>query len=108
MGLLAASVTQQQMIAYKNDLEYKISLIEESKMHLAAASTELINAGTDLDPENPMVKQIEQRKERLNLLEKKLDMQLNTLRSQLKLADSNLRMASEQVDGSLKGGHYGR
>ena len=102
MGLLAASVTQQQMVAYKNDLEYKISLIEQSKMNLQAASNELVNAGTDLDPESPMVKQIEQRKERLNLLEKNLDMQLNTMKSQLSLAEGNLEAAGKEVDSSIK------
>jgi len=104
MGLLAASVTQQQLIAYKNDLEYKISQIEESKRSISASSTNLVSVGTDLDPESPMVKQIEQRKERLNMLEKKLDMQLNTYKTQLALTEKNLQSANEEVKSSLKGG----
>ena len=103
MGLLAAEVTKQQMIAYKHDIEYKIMLIQQSKMNLSSSLNELLTAGTDMDPESPMVKQIEQRKERLNLLEKKLDMQLEELKTKLELAESNLREAEGQVKNALKG-----
>lgn len=102
MGLIAATVTKQYLIAYKNELEYKMMLIRQSKLGLDEATSELLNAGTDMDPENPMVKQLEQRKERLNLLEKKLDMQLEEYETKLKMVEANLKSCDEMISSSLK------
>lgn len=98
MGIIAATVTQQYLIAYKNDLEYKISLIQQAKLGLADSVKDLLNAGSDLDPENPAVKQLEQRKERLNLLEKKLDMQLAEYQQKLNMVEQNLK----STEGMMK------
>lgn len=103
MGLIAASVNKQFLIAYKNELEYKITLIYQAKLGLTDSSNDLLNAGTDLDPENPVVKQLEQRRARLNLLEKKLDMQLEEYQTKLKMVEGNLKVCDEMINSSLKG-----
>jgi len=102
MGLIAASVTKQYLIAYKNELEYKISLINQAKLGLSSTVSDLLNAGTDMDPDDPAVKQLEQRKERLNLLEKKLDMELDEYEVRLKMVESNLKAADAQISSSIK------
>lgn len=102
MGLIAATVNKQYLIAYKNELEYKMSLIRQSKMSLEATTSDLLNAGTDMDPENPAVKQLEQRRERLNLLEKKLDMQMEEYETKLKMVESNIGACDKQIEGALK------
>lgn len=102
MGLIAATITKQYLIAYKNELEYKMTLIRQAKLGLAESSTELLNAGTDLNPEDPTVKQLEQRKERLNLLEKKLDMQLDEYEVKLKMIDKNIEACEQQISGAIK------
>lgn len=102
MGLIAATVTNQYLLAYQNELEYKVMLIRESKLGLSEAVNELLNVGTDLDPENPAVKQLEQRKERLNLLEKKLDMQLEEYETQLKMIEKNREHCEEMIKNSIK------
>ena len=99
MGLVAATVTKHYLIAYRNELEYKMTLIRQSKLSLAEAANELLNVGSDLDPESPMVKQLEQRKERLNLLEKKLDMQMEDYKVKLEMVEANLK-ACEDMEGS--------
>lgn len=104
MGLIAAAVNKQYLIAYQNELEYKISLIQQSKLGLSKSVEDLLNAGTDLDPENPMVKQLEQRRARLNLLEKQLDMQLEEYETQLKMVHGNMKMCDEMMNSALKGG----
>lgn len=103
MGLIAATVTKQYLIAYKNELEYKMILIKQAKFGLSDSVNELLNAGTDMDPENPMVKQLEQRKERLNLLEKKLDMQLEEYETRLKMVDVGMKQCDEMISGAIKG-----
>ena len=102
MGLIAATITKQYLIAYRNELEYKMNLIRQSRLTLSESANELISAGSDLDPENPMVKQLEQRKERLNLLEKKLDMQLEEYSTRLKMIDKNIEACDSEIDKSIK------
>lgn len=102
MGLIAATVNKHYLIAYQNDLEYKVSLIRQAKIGLSESVTDLLNAGTDLDPENPAVKQLEQRRERLNQLEKKLDMQLEEYEVKLKMIEKNMQACDEQIKSAIK------
>lgn len=102
MGLLAATMNKQYLLGYKNELEYKISLINQAKMALMNSSSDLLNAGTDYDPENPVVKQLEQRKERLNLLEKKLDAQMNDYQIKLQMIDKSIQACDKQIEGSIR------
>lgn len=83
MGIVSSTVTQQYLIAYQNELEYKISLIEQAKLGLTSSVNDLVHAGSDLDPESPAVKQLEMRRERLNQMEKKLDLELSEYKTKL-------------------------
>lgn len=103
MGLIAATVTKQYLIAYKNELEYKMTLIRQAKLGLSDSVSDLIQAGNSYnDPDNPIVKQLEARRERLNLLEKKLDMQLNEYEIKLKMIEQNLSQADSMIGSSIK------
>jgi len=113
MGLISASIRKQYLLAYRNELEFKMQLISQSKMGLSQSVSDLLNAGTDLDPENPVVKQLEQRKERLNLLEKKLDMQMNEYQEKLKMVEKEMESCDAMFESNLKnsftyGGSGGR
>ena len=90
MGIVTQTVGQQKYIGMQKDLEYKIDLIKEAKLNLTMSMTELVNVGTDLDPSNPMVKQLQARKEKLHQLEKKLDMQLQMYETQLQIVQQNM------------------
>ena len=90
MGIVTQTVGQQKYIAMQMDLEYKINLINETKLNLTNSMNELVNVGSDLDPSNPMVKQLQTRKEKLHQLEKKLDMQLQLYQTQLQLVQQNM------------------
>lgn len=102
MSLIVATVNKQYLLAYRNELEYKMSLIKQAKLSLSDSTAELLNAGTDMDPENPALKQLEQRKERLNLLEKKLDMQLEEYETRLKMIEKDLEGCDKMIEGSIK------
>lgn len=102
MGLIAATVNKQYLIAYRNELEYKMSLINQSKMSLSATTSDLLNAGSDMDPENPAVKQLEQRRERLNLLEKKLDMQMDEYKTKLEMVEKNIEFCDKMEESAMK------
>ena len=102
MGLIAATIQKQSMIAYKHDLEYKMMLISQAKMGLSDSTKDLMSVGTDMDPDNPVVKQLEQRKERLNALEKKLDMELAEYKTRLEMAEANMAMAEKMEQSAIK------
>ena len=91
MGIVTQTVGQQKYIAMQMDLEYKINLIHETKLSLTNSLNELVNVGSDLDPSNPMVKQLQARQEKLHQLEKKLDMQLQMYQTQLQLVQQNMQ-----------------
>lgn len=102
MGLLIATIRKQYLLAYRNELEYKIQLITQSKMSLSQSVSDLLHAGTDLDPENPVVKQLEQRKEKLNLLEKKLDLQMAEYQEKLKMVEAEIQSCETMFDKSVQ------
>lgn len=102
MGLIAAAIQKQYLIGYKHDLEYKVQLIVQAKMGLAGSVSDLLHTGTDLDPENPIIKQLEQRKARLSLLEKKLDLQMNVYQAKLKAIDIQIESCDKMMEKNLK------
>lgn len=103
MGLLAASITKQRLIAYRADLEEKKLAVLNARMSLTSAGNDLLTVGNDMDPESPVVKQLEERKERLAALEKKLDMQLEEYETQLKMVEGQIKTCDEMIQSSLKG-----
>lgn len=107
MGLAAATVNQQFLIGYKNDLEYKISVIDQAKLNLADSTKDLITVGTDMDPDNPAVRQLEQRKARLNLLEKKLDMERHEYEIKLAMVEQGMKQNEQMIKSNLGGGGNG-
>lgn len=79
-----------------------MQLITQAKMGLSQSVSDLLNTGTDLDPENPVVKQLEQRKEKLNLLEKKLDMQMNEYKEKLEMVESEMKSCEGMFSSQVK------
>ena len=106
MGMATSQLRLAYLNAYRLDLEYKIQLITEAKMNLSKTGTELINVGTDLDSDDPMVKKLEARKERLNVMEKKLDMQLQQYQNKLQMINTEYgsceKMLNDNIQRSFK------
>lgn len=102
MGLLIASIRKQYLISYRNELENKIMLAQDAKMTLTKAAKDLTPTGTDLDPESPVIKELNKRKERLNLLEQKLDDQLNEYQEDLKMVEEQIKSCDTMFDSNLK------
>ena len=65
MGLVSGIIRLQTLKEMQLDLEYKIQTLSQTKMQLASQGFELVTIGTDLDPESPEVKQLEQRRQKL-------------------------------------------
>jgi len=102
MGLAAATIRLMQLNMERLDLEYKVQLISDAKMNLARTITDLVNVGTDLEPDSPVVKKLEQRKERLYLLEKKLDMQMSQYNIRLKMIEQETQSCQQMIDKNIQ------
>ena len=106
MGMATSQLRLMYLHAYRLDLEYKIQLVTEAKMNLSKTCTDLLNVGTDLDADDPMVKMLVARKERLNIMEKKLDMQMEHYKHKLEMInteyDSCEKMLSENIKRSFQ------
>lgn len=90
------------LTAYKLTLESKLQWIATAKMELVASSDEILSLGNDLDPDNPAVKQLEARRERLTVLEKKLDIQMQEYQTRLDMVNAELQSCKSAVDSSIQ------
>ena len=90
------------LTAYKLTLESKIQWIATAKMELVASSDEILALGNDLDPENPAVKQLEARRDKLTVLEKRLDLQMQEYQNRLKMVQAELDSCQGAVDSAIK------
>ena len=101
MGLIASSFRMMYLTAYQISLESKIQWIASAKMELVASSDEIMELGNDLDPENPAVKQLEARRDKLTVLEKKLDLQMQEYQSRLKMVEAELESTRTAVSSAI-------
>jgi len=102
MGLITSSYRMMYLTAYKFSLESKIQWIATAKMELVSSSDEILALGNDLDPENPAVKQLEARRDKLSVLEKRLDIQMQEYQSRLKMVNAELQSCEGAVDSAIK------
>lgn len=102
MGLITSSFRMMYLTAYKFSLESKIQWIATAKLELVASSDEILSLGNDLDPENPAVKQLEARRDKLAVLEKRLDLQMQEYQSRIKMVDAELQSCQSAVDSAIQ------
>jgi len=102
MGLITSSIRQQYLNNYRLDLESKIMKINQEKLRLASSVNELISFGGNMDPQSPEAKQIEQRKERLELVEKRLDDQIQRYQTESKMVEAEYQQCKEMVDKNIQ------
>ena len=102
MGLITSTFRTMYLTAYKLTLESKIQWIATAKMELVASSDDILALGNDLDPDNPAVKQMEARRDRLVALEKRLDLQMQEYQNRLKMVNAELQSCQGAVDSAIQ------
>lgn len=90
------------LTAYRLTLETKIQWISTAKMELIASADEILALGNDLDPENPAVKQLEARRDKLSVLEKRLDLQMQEYQDRLQMVDAELKSCEGAVNSAIQ------
>ena len=108
MGYATSSIRLLYLTQLKNDLEHRIMLITESKLDMSKTITELIEVGTNLDPDSPIVKNMKARRDKLKLMEQQLDQQLEEARTKLNAVNTEIESARGLVqDGIRNSFNYG-
>ena len=102
MGLLVAQMRLAQINEYRSDLEYKIRLISSTKIDLSNQINELVGFGSDMDPDSPEMKALEKKKERLYIVEKALDAQLQRLQTQLEMIEQEEQSVKESLSKAIQ------
>ena len=101
MGLITSSFRMMYLTAYQLTLETKIQWIATAKMELVASSDEILALGNDLDPDNPAVKQLEARRDKLAALEKRLDIQMQEYQTRLQMVSTELKSCEGAVNNAI-------
>lgn len=102
MGVLIAQMRLAQINAYRSDLEYNIMLVSSTKYDLSNQVNELVNIGSDMDPDSPEMKALEKKKERLQQAEKALDQLLQRYQTQLQMLESEEQTVKQQLQSSIQ------
>ena len=102
MGLITSTYRMMYLTAYKLTLESKIQWIATAKMELVASSDEILALGNDLDPDNPAVKQMEARRDKLTVLEKRLDLQMQEYQNRLDMVSAELNSCRDAVSNAIQ------
>ncbi len=102
MGLATAQLRLMYLNAYRLDLEYKEHLVAEAKMNLSKTVSDLLNVGSDLDSDDPLVKKLEARKERLHVMEKELDMQMQHYREKIKMIEKDMESCEQMLEKNIE------
>lgn len=102
MGVALAQLRMMYLTLRRNDLEYKVQLVTQTQMGLSRSLDGLINLETDLDPDSPELKVLQQRKQRLQGVEKKLEMQMQRYQSQLKMVETEFQSAQKMLDKNIQ------
>lgn len=102
MGLIASSFRVMYLTAYRISLETKIQWIASAKLDLVSSSNDIMALGNDLDPNNPAVKQLEARRDKLTVLEKKLDLQMEEYQMRLEMVNREIDSAKKAVDSAIE------
>jgi len=106
MGLITATIRLQYLNQAALDLEYKIQLITQTKMTLSQSSSDLMQVGTDYDPDSPVSKMLAQRMAKLKVLEQKLDQQMTQYQIRLKMIETEkqscMEMLNKRIESSFR------
>ena len=79
------------LIARRHDLEAFISDLAEAKMELANSVTDYIDAGQNLDDDSPTLKRLKARREKLEVMEKKIDLRMQEYQNKLNMVNTELQ-----------------
>lgn len=107
MGILVSASRLMYITGFRHDLEYKIQLINTARTNLMAQVNSMMANGADMDPESPEVKMMEQRKQRLMLVDKKLDQEIQQYQTQLQMINAEEQSVNKSLQQGIEHAYSG-
>ena len=101
MGVITDTIRMQYLNNVRMDLEFKFQLITQNRMELTKACDDLMKVGTDYDSDNPIMKTLNQRQQKLKLLEQKLEQQQMQYQTRLKMVETELGSVKQRIDKNI-------
>lgn len=108
MGLVVSAARMMYLNGYRHDLEYKVQLISQARMGLLNNLNTLMANGADMDPDSPEVKLMEQRKQRLMLIDKKLEQELKAYQVKLDSVTAEMQGVQRGLQKNIEIAYGGR
>lgn len=102
MGILATTMRLMVLTNSKNDFEMRLMTLAEKMTGLTARIADLDDFNTDLNPNDPRVRQLESEKKDLNRYEKKLEMQQKMLQAQLQEVTQEMQACQQSLQQSIQ------
>ena len=106
MGLVASTMRLLTLTAQKNQLEMRIQSVTENLAGLQAEINDLVSIGADLDADSDALKDLKAKKERLNLVEKKLEMMQKQFQAQLEAVNQEIQGCQQMLSGNIQSGIF--
>lgn len=100
MGLVSGISRLNELKQRQLDLEYKIQDLTRTRIQLIGQGEELLTVGTDLDPESPEMKHLEQRRQKLQLMEKRIQAEFDKTQGMLKMIENEIQSAEKIVESA--------
>lgn len=100
MGLVSGILRLNYLKQMQLDLEYKIQNLTQTRVQLLSQGEELLSVGTDLDPDSPEMKHLEQRRQKLQLMEKRIQAEFDRTQGMLKMVEEEIKSAEQIVQNA--------
>ena len=101
MGFAANQGRIMALIARKSDLEFQMSILTQHRMFLGMQISRFVGYTTNLSPESAPAKVFTARMERLQHIDKMLEMKLNQLTNQRQAVDTEMQSVKQIVGKNI-------
>ena len=88
MGYVTDSIRLRQLSGERRDLKFKIQQIAMTKQELSNINDDLMKPGTTYDPNSPVMKTLQERQEKIKILEDKLAQEMEDYSLKLKTVEA--------------------
>jgi transposase len=106
MGLAASQARLMMLTARKSDLELQGQFINQARMQLANVVGTLFNVSSNLEPEGPLARALQQRIAAIQAIDKSLEMQLKRIDTQHEAINTEIdavkKVVSKNIQSSFK------
>lgn len=101
MGLAASQARLMMLISRKSDLEFLGQSINQERMMLAALTSQLFSASSNLDPDSREAAALQGRIERLQMVDKILELQLKRIDTQHNAVQTEIGAVDKVIEKNI-------